>query len=355
MPFTDRLDGVPLPKGSIYDILSRINIWQVEKALVLETPLSKNELIARVRQFVKLEELKNKEDKTKDLRKILRKRGRSKSPKKALVWERIQRDMRQSSKRRNYEPLPQKGLVQCMRKPNTDRLTPLRVSIAEIYFQIEGKNLLPKLVRMGSAPDRRDKTRYFKYHREHGYHTNECKILNVEIENLIKQGYLKEFMEKGTQRDVSRKNCRSPPPPRIKPKRWMCLDSRGKLIPFLAVLQEGDDSQNSRKNYARKEGSGYNGVNNQSLIHSGGHNGFFIQWADRMPHTNPVKGNSVRCSPQAEVPYSRRLKGGMWQSKESKKMLSDICATAEQSAQRTGKKAEQGKSYGDKHGEERSR
>ncbi|GAA0146343.1 hypothetical protein LIER_06324 [Lithospermum erythrorhizon] len=68
--------------------------------------------------------------------------------------------------------------------------------------------------------------------------------------------------------------------------------------------------------------SGYKGLNNQSSIHSGGHSGYFIQWADRMPHTNRVKGNNVLFSPQDEVPYSRGHMGGVWQSKESKKMLS---------------------------------
>ncbi|GAA0138903.1 hypothetical protein LIER_00559 [Lithospermum erythrorhizon] len=47
MPFTDRLDGVSLPK---------------------------DELTMRVRQCVELEELKNKEGKTKDLRDTLSKR-----------------------------------------------------------------------------------------------------------------------------------------------------------------------------------------------------------------------------------------------------------------------------------------
>ncbi|GAA0176140.1 hypothetical protein LIER_29188 [Lithospermum erythrorhizon] len=166
---------------------------ELKKALVLKTPLSKDDLTARVTQYVELEKLKNKEGKTKDLRDTLRKRGRSKSPRKAPVWDRGQ-----SSKRRNYEPLPQKGLVQCTRQFHMDILTPLRVSIAEIYSQIEGKNMLPKLVWMRSTQGRRDKTHYCEYHREHGHDTNECRILNAEIEKLIKREYLKEFMGKET-------------------------------------------------------------------------------------------------------------------------------------------------------------
>ncbi|GAA0174501.1 hypothetical protein LIER_27883 [Lithospermum erythrorhizon] len=40
--------------------------------------------------------------------------------------------MRQGSKRRNYDPLPQKGLVQSTRQFHKDGLTPLKISIAKV-------------------------------------------------------------------------------------------------------------------------------------------------------------------------------------------------------------------------------
>ncbi|GAA0174759.1 hypothetical protein LIER_41775 [Lithospermum erythrorhizon] len=58
---------------------------KLKKALVLETLLSKDNLTTRVRQYVELEELKNKESKPKDLSDTLRKRGLSKSPRRAPV------------------------------------------------------------------------------------------------------------------------------------------------------------------------------------------------------------------------------------------------------------------------------
>ncbi|GAA0161350.1 hypothetical protein LIER_17686 [Lithospermum erythrorhizon] len=69
---------------------------KLKKALVLATPLSKDELTARVRQYVELEELKNKESPTNLRDVIVRKRNRSKSPKKTPVWDRIHRDRGQS-------------------------------------------------------------------------------------------------------------------------------------------------------------------------------------------------------------------------------------------------------------------
>ncbi|GAA0173260.1 hypothetical protein LIER_26915 [Lithospermum erythrorhizon] len=79
------------------------------------------------------------------------------------------------------------------------------------FCQIDYKNLLPKLVRMRSAPGRYDRDRYCEYHREHGNDTNECRILKAEIEKLIKQGHLKEFIERENLRDTPRQNHRSPP------------------------------------------------------------------------------------------------------------------------------------------------
>ncbi|GAA0141130.1 hypothetical protein LIER_02345 [Lithospermum erythrorhizon] len=89
-------------------------------------------------------------------------------------------------------------------------MTPLRISVADVFLEIEDKNLLPKLVLMRSEPGRRDKNRYCEYHREHGHEMIECKILKAELEKLIKRGYLKEFVDKETQRDAPSHNRRSP-------------------------------------------------------------------------------------------------------------------------------------------------
>ncbi|GAA0185486.1 hypothetical protein LIER_32774 [Lithospermum erythrorhizon] len=184
---------------------------KLKKALVLETSLSKDQLTKRVKQYVELEELKSKESKDNDLRDVIAcKRMRSKLPKKTPVWERIQRDRGQTFKKRQFDPQPQKGLVRCTQTASLGYLTPLRVLIAEIFSQIYYKNLLPKLVRMRSAPGRRDKNPYCKYHREHSHGTNECRILKAEIEKLIKRGYLKEFIEKGDRQDFQHQNHQSP-------------------------------------------------------------------------------------------------------------------------------------------------
>ena len=43
-------------------------------------------------------------------------------------------------------------------------------------------------------PNKRNKNKYCRFHRDHGHDTNECYDLKQEIENLIRQGKLRNFL-----------------------------------------------------------------------------------------------------------------------------------------------------------------
>ncbi|KAL5839629.1 hypothetical protein ACOSQ4_012237 [Xanthoceras sorbifolium] len=47
---------------------------------------------------------------------------------------------------------------------------------------------------MTSAPQKRDKDKYCRFHRDHGHDTSKCFQLKDHIENLIRDGHLKEFV-----------------------------------------------------------------------------------------------------------------------------------------------------------------
>ncbi|KAL5760086.1 hypothetical protein ACOSQ2_018924 [Xanthoceras sorbifolium] len=47
---------------------------------------------------------------------------------------------------------------------------------------------------MTSAPQKRDKDKYCRFHRDHGHDTSKCFQLKDHIENLIRDGHLKEFI-----------------------------------------------------------------------------------------------------------------------------------------------------------------
>ena len=68
--------------------------------------------------------------------------------------------------------------------------TPLNTSREHILMQVDRKNLLhnPRLIR---APlDRRNMTKYCKFHMDRGHDTTECFQLRDQIEALIQEGYL---------------------------------------------------------------------------------------------------------------------------------------------------------------------
>ncbi|GAA0158285.1 hypothetical protein LIER_15360 [Lithospermum erythrorhizon] len=91
------------------------------------------------------------------------------SSRKPPVWERIQRDGGQTSRKRAHSPPPpSRGLVRfSQHRPPGDhnRRTPLRVSVAKVFSQVHDKNLLPKPARIRGAPGNRDKSQYCEYHR----------------------------------------------------------------------------------------------------------------------------------------------------------------------------------------------
>ena len=54
------------------------------------------------------------------------------------------------------------------------------------------------LEKMMSHPNDRNKKLWCEYHNDHGHKMEDCISLRLEINHLLKQGYLKEFLtEKG--------------------------------------------------------------------------------------------------------------------------------------------------------------
>ena len=47
---------------------------------------------------------------------------------------------------------------------------------------------------MKGDPSKQNKSKYYHFHRDHGHDTDECYDLKQQIETLIKQGKLKNFL-----------------------------------------------------------------------------------------------------------------------------------------------------------------
>ena len=48
--------------------------------------------------------------------------------------------------------------------------------------------------KMKGDPNKRNRNKYCRFHRNHGYDTDECFDLKQQIENLIRQGKLRNFL-----------------------------------------------------------------------------------------------------------------------------------------------------------------
>ncbi|XP_019242457.1 PREDICTED: uncharacterized protein LOC109222566, partial [Nicotiana attenuata] len=81
---------------------------------------------------------------------------------------------------------------------------------------------------MRSNPNRRNPNFWCEFHNDHGHKTADCRLLQGEVEHLLKQGYLTElFSEKGKQAYMKNRQEPSKPP---SPKRIVNVISGGEEI-----------------------------------------------------------------------------------------------------------------------------
>ncbi|XP_052181996.1 uncharacterized protein LOC127794786 [Diospyros lotus] len=94
--------------------------------------------------------------------------------------------------------------------------TPLNAPRADILATIKGKDYLKKPRPIKAPSDKRNRSKYCYFHRDHGHDTEECHQLKEEIQELINRGFLKSYVAKaGDSRRRRDQRSRS----RIPPKR----------------------------------------------------------------------------------------------------------------------------------------
>ena len=78
-------------------------------------------------------------------------------------------------------------------------LTPLSRPISEVMAAAEAQNLLKRPNKMKSPPEKRDREKYYRFHRDHGHNTEDCFRLKMAIEKLIERGHLADFVANNRQ------------------------------------------------------------------------------------------------------------------------------------------------------------
>ena len=73
-------------------------------------------------------------------------------------------------------------------------LTIFRDPIYKILIQIKDKPYFKRPPKMVSDPGRRNPNLWCSYHRENGHLTENCQMLKQHLEDLVKEGHLKQFL-----------------------------------------------------------------------------------------------------------------------------------------------------------------
>ncbi|XP_077251921.1 uncharacterized protein LOC143891169 [Tasmannia lanceolata] len=76
-----------------------------------------------------------------------------------------------------------------------ENYTPLNTSRRHILAAIKGEEFVRWPTRMISKGNKRDKSKYCRFHKDHGHDTDEFWHLKEEIELLINRGYLKKYVK----------------------------------------------------------------------------------------------------------------------------------------------------------------
>ena len=72
--------------------------------------------------------------------------------------------------------------------------TPLNVPLEQVLMQIKDDLSLKWSEKMRGDPNKRNRNKHCCFHRDHGHDTDECYDLKQQIENLIRQGKLRNFL-----------------------------------------------------------------------------------------------------------------------------------------------------------------
>ena len=73
--------------------------------------------------------------------------------------------------------------------------TPLKVPMEELYERIKGRGLLYPPAPITKLAHQRDKSRFCKFHNTHGHTVSQCRDLKIQVEDLVRNRYLDEYVD----------------------------------------------------------------------------------------------------------------------------------------------------------------
>ena len=131
---------------------------------------------------------KSKDEKKRD-RSPKRRRDRDRSPRRNIE-DRDRSPKRRGNVRDRLGP-PQPEL-QSQYLPQ--QFTPLTASVSQVLYEVQHEKFLRWPSQMKTDPAKRDTTKYYEFHRDHGNQTDDCIQLKKEIKFLIRRGQLLHYV-----------------------------------------------------------------------------------------------------------------------------------------------------------------
>ncbi|XP_074356645.1 uncharacterized protein LOC141696399 [Apium graveolens] len=125
--------------------------------------------------------------------------------------------------------------------------TPLVASIDHIYATYAGKGVFRKAAPLTDY-NKRDTSKYCAYHEATGHDTADCRQLKDEIETLIRQGKLTEWVVKEVLKHMTDYHTVPPPPPEDKER----VPRAGSIHIILGGSHIGGDNRKALDRYARE-------------------------------------------------------------------------------------------------------
>ncbi|GAV59709.1 LOW QUALITY PROTEIN: hypothetical protein CFOL_v3_03240, partial [Cephalotus follicularis] len=129
--------------------------------------------------------------------------------------------------------------------------------------------------------------KYYRYHRDHRHDTEECRQLKNQIEDLIRKGHLRKYVDRDAPQ--GRRELRREEAPR---KEEQQQQPRGVIHTISGGASSGGDHKNARKAYGRQSLVVQQVHHNKRLKTGGDEEVITFSEADyegvRLPHDDPV-------------------------------------------------------------------
>ncbi|KAL5554142.1 hypothetical protein UlMin_041543 [Ulmus minor] len=127
--------------------------------------------------------------------------------------------------------------------PRFREYTPLTETVATVFNQAEHRGIFNYPPGIRTPANKRDNTKYCRFHRDTGHTTEECRVLKDEVERLIQRGQLREFVRGANQQP------RQPAQPVARPQQQENHDLEVRTI--MGGPATGETNR-AKKNYARQ-------------------------------------------------------------------------------------------------------